>query len=100
MLAELTLTPKAKADLRSIGRYTRQNFGVKQMENYLAKIDEGFALIQSEPAIRIARDEIKKGYHSFAIEKHLIFYRILGKKIDIIGITSGKMDIKPHYFKL
>lgn len=37
-----------------------QNFGVKQVENYLAKIDEGFALIQSEPAIGIARDAIKK----------------------------------------
>lgn len=98
MLNELRLTPKAKDDLKLIGHYTYKNFGTKQMENYLKKIDDGFALIQSEPAIGIVRDEIKKGYHSFAVEKHIIFYRVAGKKIDIMGITSGKMDVTSHYF--
>ncbi len=97
MLNELRLSPKAKDDLKLIGHYTYKNFGIKQMEHYLRKIDDGFILIRSEPEIGIVRDEIKKGYRSFSVEKHIIFYRILDTKIDIIGITPGKMDVKSHY---
>lgn len=97
MTNKLRLTPAAKEDLKSIGRYTHQNFGVKQMENYLTKIDDGFTLIQSEPEIGITRDDIKKGYCAFAVEQHIIFYWVSNKQIDILGITSGKVDIKNYY---
>ncbi len=95
----LRLTPKAKDALQQIGLYTHQNFGERQMEIYLTKIDDGFKLICSEPTMGVARDEIKKGYRSFVVGKHSIFYRISGNKVEVIGITSAKMDVKSHYLK-
>jgi toxin ParE1/3/4 len=39
------------------------------------------------------RPEIKKGYYSFPVEKHVIFYLILEHYIAVIRILHGKMDI-------
>jgi toxin ParE1/3/4 len=39
------------------------------------------------------RPEIKEGYYSFPVEKHVVFYLILENYIAIIGILHGKMDI-------
>ena len=97
MLKTLRLTIEAKKDLKAIGRYSYQNFGQQQMEQYLAKIDTGLSLISREPEIGKQRDDIKIGYRSYTVEKHLIFYRIVDQYIDILGITSGSMDLKTHY---
>jgi toxin ParE1/3/4 len=43
------LTERAKADLRSIGRYTQATWGREQRNIYLARLDAGFHLLMCEP---------------------------------------------------
>lgn len=43
------LTHKAESDLKSIGRYTQNTWGVRQRNNYLSAIDKGFHALAATP---------------------------------------------------
>ena len=52
------LTARAKADLRSIGRYTQATWGWEQRNTYLARLDACFHLLAREPERGRACDAI------------------------------------------
>lgn len=92
-MGEYRLTPAAKSDLINIWKYTSEKWGVKQAEKYLIEIEQKLEKLASNPNMGRIRPEIKEGYYSFPVEKHVIFYLILENYIAIIGILHGKMDI-------
>jgi len=93
-MVDYLLTPAAKSDLKDIWNYTVQSFGLNQAERYMLKIENKLYLLASNPQIGIKRPEIKDGYYSFPVEKHIVFYLIKDDSIIIIGILHCKMDIK------
>ena len=56
------LSTKAKADLKSIARYTQETWGREQRNKYLAKLDESFHSLSREPRKGRACDDIREGY--------------------------------------
>jgi toxin ParE1/3/4 len=90
------LSNKAIEDLKSIGRYTQQTWGLEQRKKYLAKIDAGFHTIAREPRIGTACDNIRKGYRKFYVGRNLVFYRQTGNRVEIIRILHDRMDVKSH----
>lgn len=90
------LTKKALEDLRSIGRYTEENWGHNQRNKYLKRLDDSFHSIAREPKIGSACDEIRKGYRKYHVGRHLIFYFKTGSRIEIIRILHDRMDIEGH----
>jgi toxin ParE1/3/4 len=49
------------------------------------------------PEIGRARDEVKTGYRSLNIKKHIIFYKIQKTDIQILGVIHGRMDIATQF---
>ena len=90
------LTNKALEDLRSIARYTEQTWGREQRNQYLSKLDASFLMLVHEPELGRACDEIRQGYRKHHVGRHLIFYRILASRIEIIRILHDSMDIDSH----
>lgn len=90
------LTNKALEDLRSIARYTEQTWGREQRNQYLSKLDASFQMLVHEPELGRACDEIRQGYRKHHVGRHLIFYRILASRIEIIRILHDSMDIDSH----
>lgn len=90
------LSNKAIEDLRSIGRYTQQTWGIEQRNKYLAKIDACFHTIAREPHIGTACDNIRKGYRKFHVGRHLVFYRQTRTCVEIIRILHDRMDVETH----
>ncbi len=87
------LTPAAKADLIKIWNYTVENWGANQAEKYLQDIEDKLNQLAATPELGRQRPEIRPGYYSFPVRKHIIFYLQSGDHIDIIGILQGRMDI-------
>ena len=85
------LTPAAKSDLIEI--YTVGTWREKQAEKYLQDIEDKLNQLAETPEIGQQRSEIKPGYYSFPVGKHIVFYLQSDKHIDIIGILHGRMDI-------
>jgi toxin ParE1/3/4 len=90
------LTERAKADLRSIGRYTQVTWGREQRNNYLARLDACFHLLAHGPHRGRACDDIRPGDRKYHIGRHLIFYRESPEGVEIIRILHDRMDIEAH----
>jgi len=90
------LTQKAKDDLLGIGRYTRKQWGKAQQSRYLTQLDNAFHDLADKPGLGRACDDIREGYFKYGVGKHVIFYRHTGKRIDIVRVMHGRMDIEQH----
>lgn len=52
--------------------------------------------LANNPLLGKARDEVKESDHSFNEGSHVIFYRVAGDDIEIIGIPRQSMDVEQH----
>lgn len=89
------LTNKAKADLKSIGRYTADTWGREQRNRYLALLDKSFHELAASP--RKGRDcgAIRPGYRKHGIGRHIVFYRqITADCIEIVRVLHGRPELK------
>ena len=83
----------AESDLESIWLYTVEQWGVDQADTYLKSIIKRFDWIAENPLLGKQRDDVKKGYYCIPEGMHLVFYKIINKQIEIIGIPHQSMDI-------
>lgn len=88
------LTNKAYNDLKDIARYTQETWGVSQRDAYLAKIDDAFHQIAANKHLGRKCDHIKKGYFSYHVGRHLVFYRVEEKMIVVVRVLHQSMDVE------
>jgi len=93
------LTHAAKHDLKEIWRYTFERWGEQQAEKYVLQFEKRFNDLVNTPYLGRSRPDIQKDYRSFSEGKHIIFYRVTGAIIEIIGIPHVSMDVKSHLLR-
>lgn len=93
MASRYVLSPRALKDLRHIWDMTVQNWGVAQAERYTNALDNRCAMLAENPMLGRARDEVRTGLRSFPEGRHLIFYRVNGDVIEIVGFPHQRQDI-------
>lgn len=91
------LTLEAQRDLQGIARYTKRQWGKKQRDQYIGRLKLRIEWLAENPRLGKRRFEIFDGLYSFPEGEHLIFYRTLADRIDIVGIPGMLMDL-PAYF--
>ena len=74
-MATVSLSRSAKADLLSIGAYTRQSWGVAQAERYLDGLERCAKLLAGTPSLGRRCEWIRPGLHRFEKGRHVLFYR-------------------------
>ncbi len=87
------LTRRARLDIREIGRFTQERWGLAQAEVYLRAIENALDMIAQHPAIGRSRDEVREGYRSFPTGSHIVFYRPRGRDVEIVRVLHGRMDL-------
>lgn len=93
MTEPFRLTPRARADLKSIGRFTLKTWGRRQRDAYLGAIHRRFHWLAEDPRRGRPRPDIREGCHSCPEGAHMIFYLIRAGGIDIIGVLHQAMDV-------
>lgn len=88
------LTNEAHSDLDEIWTYTAQNWSVKQADRYFNLIIDEINYICTNTAAGRSMDHVKESYRASKVKSHLIFYRALGDKVEIIRILHERMDIE------
>lgn len=96
-IRKVRVTPRARDDLKNIGRYTEQAWGKEQRNGYLKSIDARFHWLAENPQLGKHRTDICEGYYSFPEGQHVVFYLINSNTIDIIGIPHKEMDTISHF---
>jgi toxin ParE1/3/4 len=88
-----TLTNKAIADLKNIGRYTLEHWGREQRNLYLQMLDASFQQLATNPLKGKDCSDIRDGYRKCNAGSHVIFYRQKSSAaIEIVRILHGHMD--------
>lgn len=89
---KVRVTPRARDDLKNIGRYTERTWGKAQRNRYLKSLDARFHWLAENPQLGKHRPDICEGYHSFPEGQHVVFYLFDSRTLDIIGIPHKEMD--------
>lgn len=91
------VTPRARDDLKNIGRYTQHAWGKNQRNYYLKCIESRFHWLVEAPQLGKHRADICEGYYSYPEGQHMVFYIIGSDCIDIIGVLHKEMDIVSYF---
>lgn len=94
-MRQLVFTVQATDDLDAIWEYTYENWGLDQAERYvrdLRAVCQALALRK-----RIGRTTtMRRGYLSCPCGSHVIWYRELPDRIDVIRILHSAQDVDRH----
>jgi toxin ParE1/3/4 len=90
------LSRLALTDLREIGRFTLERWGLAQRRAYLRSIDARFAVLARDPRSGRRREDIGPNWHSAIIGSHVIFYKVAERDIEIVRVLHSRMDIWRH----
>ena len=96
-MVNFRLTPRAKEDLKIIGRYTKKRWVKAQRDLYLKNIEKRFNWLAEHPNLGKHRADVSQNYYSFPQGEHVVFYMIKDRYIVIIGIPNKKMDILAYF---
>lgn len=96
---KVRITPRARDDLKSIGRYTERTWGNAQRNRYLRSLEARFQWIAKNPHAGKHRTDICESYYSFPEGQHVVFYLIDTHAIDIIGIPYKEMDTISYFLE-
>lgn len=90
------LSSEAQLDVQRIRRFSIQQWGVAQTDNYLKTLKGSFALLADNPKLGVHRPDVKEGVHSFPCQSHIIYYVAKEKKIIIFAVLHKHMSPKQH----
>nr|WP_298414184.1 type II toxin-antitoxin system RelE/ParE family toxin [uncultured Halomonas sp.] len=91
------LSKKAKADLKTIARYTEREWGREQRNHYILQFDQCFHRLAENPNLGRTCDEISPGYRQHTQGSHIIFYRQVPEDVvEIIRILHKRMLPEGH----
>ena len=92
----LVVSARAEADLREIWRYGYEAWGEAQADRYLDELDTGLRSCQDGPELGRRRDELRTGYRSRLIRKHIAYDTVTESHVLIQRVLHGSMDPDLH----
>lgn len=96
MKRRLLVSARAQADLRNIWLYSFKNWGEAQADRYLDELDAGLRGCAAEPERGRRRDEVRTGYWSRLVRRHVAFYTVTADEVLIQRVLHGGMDPDLH----
>ena len=95
-MARYVLSPRAQSDLDEIWNYTTRHWSVVQADRYILDLVGTIETAAANPRSGRACDEIRAGYFKLPSGSHVVFYKIVGEKIDVIRVLNQRMDFSRH----
>src|SRR5690242_15261266 len=87
-------TARAAEDLREIGRYTKQAWGVVQARRYREELELALKKLGLSPRIGLEREEIAPQVRSFTVTSHIAYYFPRKDGITVLRLLHPSMDVE------
>lgn len=92
------ISAEANADLKSIARYTKKNWGISQRNLYLNQLYDAFDDLAHKRIAGCACLELAENCHKYHIGKHTIFYYELDpSRIRVVRVLHESMNFELHF---
>ena len=89
------LSSLAETDLEDIWNYTLDTWSAEQAEIYHASLISAFEGLAY--GIKLGRIcDVREGYFKYAINLHIIYFKLSEAGIDVIRILHQRMDVSRH----
>lgn len=89
----LLLSPEAVRDLGEIHDYTAERWGDTQALAYLRELQAACQRLVGNPDLGRRRADVPPPYRVLAVGSHLIVYRSVDDRIEVLNILHPAMDI-------
>lgn len=99
MIRTLLISKRAENDVREIWRWSFEQFGEAQADRYLDELDSGIKACGSDPEDGKQRDNVRPGYWSRLVRKHVVFYTFSDDEVLIQRVLHSSMDPPRHITK-
>jgi toxin ParE1/3/4 len=90
------LSPRAQADIDEIWEYSADRWDIDQANRYVFEIRRAIEVVASDPRRGRSCDDIRRGYRRFSAGSHVLFFRIVADKIDVVRVLHQSMDFRRH----
>jgi toxin ParE1/3/4 len=90
------LTEAADGHLREIWRYARDRWSAAQADAYLARIEAAIEAAIATPTLLRPRPEIGAGVVARRAVSHIVYGRVAGEMLIVIGVLHARMDPRRH----
>ncbi|THB66913.1 MAG: type II toxin-antitoxin system RelE/ParE family toxin [Gammaproteobacteria bacterium] len=91
---QIVIAPAAKDDLKLMYQYGLRQWGQERSDRYISEIKRLIWLLVEQPFMGTERPELLSNIRSLPIKSHILFYRIISTKVEIVRILHGRQD--PH----
>jgi toxin ParE1/3/4 len=92
----LDLTEIARADLRSIRRYSLRTWGEERTAEYMAALRDTMKRLLAGAAASRPRDDLRPGLQMTTSGRHCIFFEADPSRILVIRVLHERMDYRRH----
>lgn len=95
-MRRLVYRPAAQADLRRIGFHSLEQFGLRQTQTYLGRIE--IVIFDLAMGRRFGRGfhPLKPELLRHRIAAHVVFYRVTDDVLTVIRVLHGRMNVEDH----
>lgn len=93
MTARYDFTARAAADLKEIGRYTRQTWGIERARRYREELEIALQKLSLYPNVGRGREVLAPGVRSFKVAAHIAFYVQREDGITVLRLLHPSMDV-------
>ncbi len=91
------ISKKALADLEEIWHYTVEKWSIEQADRYYDLIFDEINYICKNINAGKSMEHVRNGYRASKVKAHLIFYRMVNERIEIIRILHERMDVDNRF---
>ena len=83
----------ARADLSEIWNYCVKVAGRHTADKIVREIGEACRLLEDHPFGGRARNEVRSGLRSIAVNPHVVFYRVTNDVAENVRVLDGRRDL-------
>lgn len=93
---EVRKSAEAEEDLVDVWMYSLREWGIRQADKYLDVLEAGFAQLETNAKLGKSRDDLRPGYRSLAINRHIVYYTVEESVIRVIRVLHDQMEPDQH----
>ena len=86
-------SPEALADLDRIWNQYGRIAGPATADKLLREIGNIVTLVEEHPFAGRSRDDVRPGLRSLATSPHVVFYRVMNDRPEIVRVLDGRQDV-------
>jgi toxin ParE1/3/4 len=92
----LEFTEIARADLKSIRRYSHRSWGPERTTQYMAALRDAMKGLVAGTVVSRTRDDLRPGLQMAASGRHCVFFEADPSRILVVRVLHDRMDYQRH----